>query len=286
MRFHLRGALAVAAAVLVSACSSTEPATTTGQLLVRLTDAPGDYIESATIWISSAYLIPGTDAAGEHIPVTLDEDHYVVTDLTDGVTAALGSATIPVGDYSQLRIVVDRAEVTLKAQYGGSTFDLQTPSAHQSGIKVDFDGPLHVAPGQTVLIVDFEVNRNFVATGPPGAPTGMLFKPVLHATTMDIASTISGTVGPGPWTADDQVTVFAVIPLGGDPNATDSTIVATASPDLTTGAYTLRYLDPRVTPFTVYVTAVGYAISDTAQVTMPDPSGPNSVTGVDFTLTP
>ena len=35
--------------------------------------------------------------------------------LQGGVTAALGSAEIPVGTYTQLRLIVDSAQVTLKA---------------------------------------------------------------------------------------------------------------------------------------------------------------------------
>jgi hypothetical protein len=296
MRISARGVLGLAAAALVSACSSTEPASS-ARLVVRLADGPGQQVESATVLISSVYLVPGTDPSGAHIPVaTFDPPReYELTALQNGVSALLGETTVDPGDYSQLRLVVDHAEVTLKAPLtfpdGSSSITLMTPSAQQTGIKVNFDAPVHVEPGVTVLVVDFDVGRNFVFTGPPSAPTGMLFTPVLHATAMDIASTISGTVGPVPWTADDHVTVFAQIPLNGDPNATDSTIVATATPDLTTGAYTLRYLDPRVnltTPFTVYVTAVGFTHSTPPYTTvdMPNTSGANTVTDVNFTLAP
>jgi hypothetical protein len=291
MRISSRGVLGLAAAALVSACSSTEPASS-ARLVVRLADGPGQQVESANVWISSVYLVPGTDPSGAHIPVvTFDTpQEYELTALQNGVSALLGEATVDPGDYSQLRLVVDHALVTLKAPLtfpdGSSSITLTTPSAQQTGIKVNFDAPVHVEPGVTVLVVDFDVGRNFVFTGPPSAPTGMLFTPVLHATAMDLASTISGTIGPDA--ARATAAVYATIPVNGDPLATDSDTVATGEFNATTGAYTLRYLDPRVTsttPFTVLATATGYT-PQVQSVTMPNANAPNSVTGVDFTLVP
>src|SRR3989304_1359873 len=176
------GALLVGAA---AACSGGDSGTT-GQIVVRITDSPVDNIESAVVWISSVYLIGGADTTGNRYTVTTTPQQYDLLDLTNGVTAAPGTATIPTGDYTQMRLVVDSARVTLKAgktfSDGSSSKTLQTPSAQRTGIKVNFSGPVHVAPGQTILVVDFDVARNFVFTGPAANPTGVLFKPVLHAT--------------------------------------------------------------------------------------------------------
>jgi hypothetical protein len=178
-----------------------------------------------------------------------------------------------------MRMVVDRAEVTLKPGItigGASTVSLQTPSAQRTGIKVNFSGPLHVAAGETILIVDFDVARNFVFQGPRGAPTGVSFKPVLHAVVDDIAASIAGTVGPAA-AAAVNAEVLAIVPLTG----TDTDTVASAVADPTTGAYILRYLDPRVS-HTVSVSATGYA-TQTRTVTL---QTAQNVTGVNFTLVP
>ena len=291
MRGNLRGGLWLAAVVLVSACSSTEPPSS-ARLVVRLADGPGNQVESAIVWISGVYLVPGTDPAGGHLVVAsfAPAQDYELTDLQNGVTALVGETTIPEGDYSQLRMVVDSARVTLKAPLtfsdGSSSVVLKTPSAQQTGIKVNFDAPVRVAPGVTVLVVDFDVGRNFVFNGPATAPHGMLFKPVLHATTMDIASTIGGTLGPDA--ARAAATVYAIIPVGADPLATDSDTVSTASVNATTGAYTLLYLDPRVsltTPFTILATSTGYT-PQAQSVAMPDGNVAHNVPNVDFTLAP
>jgi len=276
-RFRRSVALAlVTAAVGAAGCGSDSG--TTGQLSVRLTDAPGDYIQSATIWVSSIYLIGGTDPAGPRYTIASTPASYELTALHDGVDAALGTATIPVGDYTQMRLVVDRAEVTLKPGItigGASTVSLQTPSAQRTGIKVNFSGPLHVAPGQTVLVVDFDVSRNFVFNGPAGAPNGVLFKPVLHATVTDIAGAIAGTASP----ASANHLLFAIVtPTGGLPDT-----VASAVADPATGAYILRYLDPRVSPFTVADSAIGYRTQQTTQVAV---LAARTTPSVDFTLLP
>jgi len=249
---------------------------TTGQLSLRLTDAPGDYVQTATVWVSSIYLIGGSDTTGSRYTITTTPAAYELMSLQNGVEAALGTATIPVGDYTQLRLVVDSARVTLKAGItigGASTVALQTPSAQRTGIKVNFSGPLHVVAGQTVLVVDFDVARNFVFQGPRGAPTGVSFKPVLHAVVDDIAASIAGSVGPSA-AAALKPAVYAIV--GND-------TVASAQADSATGAYRLRYLDPRVSPFTVAVAAVtGYGTQNRS-ITL---RSAQDTTGVNFTLVP
>ena len=269
--------IAVAAAGLAAAgCSDSGTGASTGQLVVRLTDAPGAEVEAATVWISKVYLISGADSVHGRIDVATfsPAQAYDLTTLTDGATALLGTATIPVGDYSQLRLVVDSARVTLKAPLlfvgGSATVTLQTPSAMRTGIKVNLGGAVHVESGQTVLVVDFDVSRNFVLTGPFSAPTGMLFTPVLHGTTTDIAASIIGAVSP----ANSKAELFAIT-SGGDTVATDFA-------DTLSGAYMLRFLDPRLSPFTVAAKAGGYA---TQTKTVPLVAG-QTAAGVSFALTP
>lgn len=271
----LRRSLALAlVAGGVAACGGSDSGTT-GQLTVRLTDAPGDYVQSATVWISSIYLIGGNDTTGTRYTITSTPQSYDLMTLQNGVTTALGTSTIPVGDYTQMRMVVDSARVTLKPGItigGASTVSLQTPSAQRTGIKVNFSGALNVVPGQTILVVDFDVARNFVFQGPRGSPTGVSFKPVLHAVVTDIAASIAGTVGPAAAAATKPM-VYAI--SSGD-------TVSSAVADSATGAYRLRYLDPRVSPFNVVVVATGY---QTQNRSVPVRNAQDT-TGVNFTLVP
>lgn len=264
-------ALTAGTAALLAGCTSDTGPSTAGEVIVQLTDAPVDLLQSATVWVSGVYLIGGTDPAGPRYTVSTTPQSYDLLDLANGVTATLGSVTVPAGDYTQMRLIVDSAQVTLKHGLvftnGDTTRMLKTPSAQQSGLKVNFSGPVHIESGVTVLVVDFDASRNFVITGGAAHPTGVIFTPVLHASVQDVAGSIAGTVSP----ASANAHLYAI--MNGD-------TVTSALADPTTGAYKLWYLPPG--SYTVAATASGYQ-DGTANTTVA-PS--QNVTGVDFTLTP
>ena len=238
-----------------------------GTLTLRLADAPGEEVESAVIWTS------GVSVVGEDGIQVLSTDTatYDLLSLQGGVTAALGSAEIPVGTYNQLRLVVDSARVTLKSPVtftdGSPTASLKVPSGSESGLKVNLDS-VEVIPGETVLLVDFDVSRSFVFQGPPGGPKSASFKPVIHATVMNVAGSIAGTVQP----IAARAGLFAV-------QGTDT--IATAAADTLAGAYVLRYLAPGT--YSVLARATGYQDGIVNGVLV---GNSQDVTGVDFTLVP
>ena len=80
----------VAALSLVLACS-VEPSTS--HVRLHLTDAPGPEVESALVWISGAFLVPGDE--GGPVVVTDEPQEFDLLLLQDGVTALLGDATVP-----------------------------------------------------------------------------------------------------------------------------------------------------------------------------------------------
>ncbi len=166
----------------IAACSgANDPGM--GQLSVSLSDAPLASVASATVHISQVYLVGGEGESHRFVISDTPQDYDLLT-LQNGVTALLGTASIPVGDYAQLRLVVAEATVTLPAGMtfsdGSTSQTLKVPSGMQTGIKVNFGGPLHIDPGQTSVVVDFDVSRNFVLTGDPSHPDRALFTPLLQ----------------------------------------------------------------------------------------------------------
>ena len=265
MKAGRRAMFAVAALIGLAACEST--GTAVGTVRLHLTDGPGPAIASATVWVSRAELVPGGSGG---VLVTDVPQAFDLLSLQGGVTALLATATIPAGDYSQLRLVVDSARVTLAD--GGTFADgsseavLKVPSGMQTGIKVNFSGPVHVAPGETDIVIDFDVARSFVFTG-GSAPSGASFKPVIHASAMDVAGSISGTSLP----VEARGKLLAIM-------GTDT--VARSLADTLTGDYTLHFLPPGT--YTVADSAVGYQVA--TQVVVVGPA--QHVTGVNFTLVP
>lgn len=239
---------------------------------VRLADAPGPALDSAVAWISQVYLV-GSDGTSRYTIVSGftsgPDSEFNLLDLKDGVTALLGDKLIPAGEYAQLRMIVDSAHVRLTSPAtfsdGTDTATMKVPSGAQTGIKVEFGGPVHIAPGQTVLVVDFDVLRSFVFTGPESGPFGVLFKPVLHGVVEDVAGSISGQSTPA------TTVLFAI-------NGNNDR-VASATPDAN-GNYTLMFLPP--TTYTVMDSNTVSHNKDTKTGILVGPG--TNVTGVNFNV--
>lgn len=184
--------VAMIGAVGMLACESTGPEGD-ARVQIQLTDAPADHIESAQVWISQVYLQGGDDEGeGDDAPGRVDlfndadnPREYDLLDLQNGVVADLTDPVdVESGTYAQLRLVVDSAHIRLidgmTFANGDSDMTLFVPSGEQSGIKVDLLEPIDADAGTlTVVLVDFDVNANFVFQGPEDAPTGVLFTPRL-----------------------------------------------------------------------------------------------------------
>lgn len=199
------GAVLAMALLFTASCESTTSTvdSESGDALIRimLTDAPADYIEEAWVSISRVYLIPGEEDPEEGPPfVDLFDDaenplQYDLLTLRDGVTADMtGDVEVPAGTYNQLRMIVADAEVTLIEGYafpdGTTTRPLFIPSGAQSGIKVNLNEPITTEEGtMNVILVDFDVNQNFVIQGNPDTPAGIqgiLFTPMLRELSREV----------------------------------------------------------------------------------------------------
>jgi uncharacterized protein DUF4382/carboxypeptidase family protein len=255
---------------VLGAAACSDPSDT-GTVTVRLSDAPSDDLQSATVYISEV-TVQGSGASAEEEVISSTKASFDLLTLQGGVTAALGTAEVPSGTYHQIRLLVDSARVVLKAGHtftdGTNTAKLTVPSGSQTGIKVNISPPIQVTSGETVLVVDFDVSQSFVFQGPHDHPNSISFKPVIHATAIDVAASISGTVTPLAVNA----AVYAI-------QGTDT--AATAFPSATTGAYTLRFLAPG--SYTVAVKATGFQIAISAGVTV---GNAEAKTGVNFVLVP
>lgn len=239
-------------------------------VFVRLTDAPAPALASAQVWISKVYLV-GNDGTSRFTITTGPSTEYDLLDFQGGVTALLGDITIPAGDYAQLRMIVDSARVTLANGVlfsdGTDSRAMKVPSGPQTGIKVEFGGPVHIVPGQTSLVVDFSVLQSFVFLGPSASPNGVLFKPVLHGVVTDQAGSIAGTSSP----AASLGVLFAI-------NGTDT--VASALADPSTGAYALMFLPPATYTVADSSTVNGHKATNQTVVITPG----LDTSGVDFTI--
>lgn len=199
-----------------TACEDATGPKGTGQFQLLITDEAADYLSSATVWISEAYLQPaeepdGDGMEGTRLPLPLEETgidkcaevegavwEFDLLLLQGGLTTPLTEAVaVEAGSYHQLRLIVEKAFVVLAGNlvdedWDGLTFndgthekELFVPSGMQTGIKVNLLAPITIAENElTEVTVDFDVNDNFVIQGNPDPESGagikgILFTPVL-----------------------------------------------------------------------------------------------------------
>ena len=166
---------AVLPALVVLACDNGTGPEDLAFVQIEITDSPLDILASAEVWISRVYLQGGLEndssATFDLFNDPENPKHYDLLTLQDGLTAELTDpVAVEDGVYPQLRLVVDSALVTLKEgivfEDGETAKVLRVPSESASGIKVHLSEPIDALKDHTtILLVDFDVEENFIFQG-------------------------------------------------------------------------------------------------------------------------
>lgn len=205
--------MVVAGTTLIS-CSSDDKSGETANFTVKLVDAPGEY-DNVFVNVQGIEVI--VDGQTHEFPV-VQPGQYDLLQLTGGNFASLLNEQIPAGRLSQIRLILG-ADGN-QAVIDGQVVNLKTPSAQQSGLKLNVHYDLQ--PGVTYdFVLDFNVHESIVQLG---AAQGYVLKPVIRVTTEAESGAIAGTISPA-----QAATV----------TATDGETVVTAETDSETGAYLL-----------------------------------------------
>ena len=163
------------AGALLAACGGGGGSAPVGTLQVALTDAASPQYNSVVIGVKEVDVVPASASANAQggLPVVATfatPKEINVLDLKFQ-QQLLGSASLPAGDYNQIRLVLaantDPAHpvnyLTL-ASDPTTPIPIDTPSGQESGLKVP--GHFSVAAGQsTALVLDFNPGRAVVTTG-------------------------------------------------------------------------------------------------------------------------
>lgn len=173
-----------------AACSTNEDAGT-GTLKVSLTDAPANFeqvnIEVLQVLVNKDGDADDTTGTGWE---AIMSDSIVVNllDYQNGATLELGEAELEAGRYNQIRLLLGNDNNVV---VDGETIPLKTPSAQQSGYKLNVQAD--VEAGQVYdLVIDFDASQSIVQTG----NGGFILKPVLRTVDLQEQASISGTVLP------------------------------------------------------------------------------------------
>jgi hypothetical protein len=132
----------------------------TGTLVIKLTDAPGLNITEALVDISQVAVHYGgtdqNDTNGTWMTIVNETQTFDLIELQDA-TEVLGEEDLIAGWYTQIRLYVDNALVTID----GVQYDLKISSKN-----VKLITPFLVQDNQTLtLTLDFDVNKSVHETG-------------------------------------------------------------------------------------------------------------------------
>ncbi|TVR15707.1 MAG: DUF4382 domain-containing protein [Balneolaceae bacterium] len=188
---------ALSTLVLVSCSDNTSGDANLGTMRVVLTDAPGNY-EAVFIDIQAVRIHRSSNADdGESGWIDIPTDPVIVDllELTNGKFEILGEVDLEPGRYSQLRLILgNNNEVVID----GETHALSTPSAQQSGLKLQINADIEGGEMYTLLL-DFDASRSIVRAGNSGRYN---LKPVIRTVRLEQSGAIEGTIEPAgiqPW---------------------------------------------------------------------------------------
>ena len=218
-------------------------ASQTSTMKVRMSDAPGDYkevnIDVRDILIKSN---SNTDDQGwvsiGNLPA--EGKIYNLLTLTGGVSVLLADEVVPSGYLGQIRLLLgDKNTVVLK---DGTIHPLNTPSAQQSGLKLNVNQTL-MAGATYDFMLDFDVAHSVVVQA--GASGNYNLHPVVKVSTLATSGVIKGTVANlavakqvmasvvvGTETVSTYANAEGVFQLNGIPAGT---YIVTLTPDPTSG---------------------------------------------------
>lgn len=155
-----------------------------GTLALSLTDASTDQYRAIYITIDEVQIHLGGNENSAANWVTLQMPQSPLTldllQLANGVRENLGLATLPAGDYTQMRMIIGRApdsSINLISQahpyanylidQGNTVRELKIPSGFKTGVKI-VNGFTIQAGETTELILDFDACRSVVQAGTSG----------------------------------------------------------------------------------------------------------------------
>lgn len=186
-------------------CSSDDDSSgsrETAHIAVRLTDAPGDYkhvlVEVEDVRIKTT-AEGGEEEGWESLP-GVNTGVIDLLSLTGGVTELLVDTEIEAGYVHQIRLILGDNNSIVTHAAPSATYDLKTPSAQQSGLKIMVNEELEAGKTYT-FILDFDVDKSVVTTG----AGDFLLKPVIRMAVEEDTGAIVGNVHP----TEDPVLVTA-----------------------------------------------------------------------------
>lgn len=169
--------------ILMPACKK-DSSTDKAHLSVRMTDAPASY-NAVNVDIQGVEV---TGNGGKAVMLNVNPGIYNLLDYSNGLDTLIASGDLDAGKVSQIRLILGTNNSVI---VNGDVFPLSTPSAMQSGLKLQIHQTFEAGVSYGILL-DFDANKSIVTTG-----NGQYqLKPVIRTVNAAINGSIKGNITP------------------------------------------------------------------------------------------
>src|ERR1043166_2189918 len=166
-----------------SSSASSESNSTTYN--IRMTDAPGNF-QQVNVEIVGAEV--HSDETDGWVALNVHEGIYNLLDFSNGKDTLIASGSVATGIVSQIRLILGTHNTVM---VDSQVYNLETPSAQQSGLKLQVHHELSKGIDYNVVL-DFDAAKSIVLTG----SNKYMLKPVIRTIVKALNGAIQGTVNP------------------------------------------------------------------------------------------
>ncbi len=143
--------------LMMNSCKKDRANTSTYPYSVRMTDAPGPF--SAVYIDLKGIEITGGD--GKAVTMVINPGIYNLLDYSNGIDTLIGTGNMESASVQQIRLILGTNNSVL---IGNVSYPLSTPSAEQSGLKLQVHQTLQLGMMNSVLL-DFDANQSIILEG-------------------------------------------------------------------------------------------------------------------------
>lgn len=172
--------------IIFQSCKKPEPASpTSSSYSIRLTDAPGPY--TAVNINLQGIEIKGNGNANP-VMLNVNAGMYNLLNFTNSLDTLIATGDLNLSKVSQIRLILGPNNSVVK---NGVTYPMATPSAEESGLKLQVHQTLQAGVAYQVLL-DFDANQSIVDQG----NGNYSLKPVIRTIETAVSGAIKGKINP------------------------------------------------------------------------------------------
>ncbi len=213
----------IALAITLNSCSNDNNTSGNYAYKVRMTDAPGPY-DAVNVDIRSVEV---TGANGNTVTLNTQAGIYNLLDFSNGADTLVATSMLSDSSVKQIRLILGPNNTVV---VGGVSYPLSTPSAEQSGLKLQVNQTLQADIDNSILL-DFDAHNSIIQTG-----NGTYkLKPVLRTVVAAISGSVKGSISPAGTLAVATATSTANVDYSSSIDANGNFKISGLPP----GAYTI-----------------------------------------------